>query len=110
MAGRATYKFSWKSPKNKNMKMLQAGLGSMTFAILSKARLNAPYETGALRNSGRFEQTSEMTWTVTFGDKRVDYAWLREHQNRLHPETTYYLKRAGKEMTARYKTFFKNGR
>lgn len=74
--------------------------------ILRMARQNAPVQTGALRNSGRFQQTGDTHWQITFGNGRVPYARIREHENRLHPNTTRYLERAARTASSRAKTYF----
>lgn len=74
--------------------------------ILRMARQNAPIQTGALRNSGRFQQANTLKWRITFGNGRVPYARLREHVNRLHPNTTRYLERAAATANNKIKTYF----
>lgn len=83
----------------------KGGVRMMT-DILRLARQNAPVKTGALRNSGRFQQVGNTHWQITFGNGRVPYARLREHTNRLHPNTTRYLERAARTANARTKTYF----
>ena len=74
--------------------------------ILRLARQNAPVKTGALRNSGRFQQTNTLHWRITFGNSRVPYARLREHVNHLHPNTTRYLERATTTANNKIKIYF----
>lgn len=83
----------------------KGGVRMMT-DILRMARQNAPVQTGALRNSGRFQQVGNTHWQITFGNSRIPYARLREHTNRLHPNTTRYLERAARTASARTKTYF----
>lgn len=83
----------------------KGGVRMMT-DILRMARQNAPVKTGALRNSGRFRQVGNTHWQITFGNGRVPYARLREHENRLHPNTTRYLERATTTATNKIKTYF----
>nr|UVX56928.1 MAG: Minor capsid protein [Bacteriophage sp.] len=83
----------------------KGGVHMMT-DILRLARQNAPVKTGALRNSGRFQQVGNTHWQITFGNSRVPYARLREHKNRLHPNTTRYLERAARTASSRAKTYF----
>lgn len=83
----------------------KGGVRMMT-DILRMARQNAPVKTGALRNSGRFQQADTLHWRITFGNGRVPYARLREHENRLHPNTTRYLERAARTASSRTKTYF----
>lgn len=83
----------------------KGGVRMMT-DILRMARQNAPVKTGALRNSGRFQQVGDTHWRITFGNGRVPYARIREHTNRLHPNTTRYLERAAHAASTRTKTYF----
>lgn len=85
---------------------LNKGGTRMMTDILRLARQNAPVKTGALRNSGRFQQVGNTHWQITFGNSRVPYARLREHKNQLHPNTTRYLERAARTASARTKTYF----
>lgn len=85
---------------------LNKGGARMMTDILRMARQNAPVQTGALRNSGRFQQVGNTRWQVTFGNGRVPYARIREHENRLHPNTTRYLERAARTANSRIKTYF----
>ena len=83
----------------------KGGVRMMT-DILRMARQNAPVQTGALRNSGRFQQVGNTHWQITFGNSRIPYARIREHTNRLHPNTTRYLERAARTARARTETYF----
>lgn len=85
---------------------LNKGGARMMTDILRMARQNAPVKTGALRNSGRFQQVGTTHWRITFGNGRVPYARIREHENRLHPNTTRYLERAARTASSRTKTYF----
>lgn len=86
----------------------EGGVKMMT-DILKMARQNAPVLTGALRNSGRFQQVSTVKWRITFGNARVPYARIREHVNRLHPNTVRYLQRARNTAASRAKSYFNLG-
>lgn len=86
----------------------EGGVRMMT-DILKMARQNAPVLTGALRNSGRFQQLSTVKWRITFGNARVPYARIREHVNRLHPNTIRYLQRARNTAASRAKSYFNLG-
>lgn len=86
----------------------KGGVRMMT-DILKMARQNAPVLTGALRNSGRFQQLSTVKWRITFGNSRVPYARIREHMNRLHPNTVRYLQRARNTAASRAKSYFDLG-
>ena len=88
---------------------LNEGGSRMMTAILKMARQNAPVLTGALRNSGRFQQLSTVKWRITFGNARVPYARIREHVNRLHPNTVRYLQRARNTAASRAKSYFNLG-
>lgn len=85
---------------------LNKGGTRMMTDILRMARQNAPVKTGALRNSSRFQQIGNTHWQITFGNSRVPYARLREHTNRLHPNTTHYLERAARTASTRTQTYF----
>lgn len=95
---------SWQS-KLSTSELSRGGARMMT-DILNRAKMNAPYRNGALRNSGKFIQRGTTAWRVQFGGGRVDYAYLREHENRLHPNTRFYLKRATEAVAARYESYF----
>ena len=90
-------------------KQLNEGGVKMMTDILKMARQNAPVLTGALRNSGRFQQLSTVKWRITFGNGRVPYARIREHVNRLHPNTVRYLQRARNTAASRAKSYFNLG-
>lgn len=93
------------SRKLSTQQLNKGGVRMMT-DILRMARQNAPVKTGALRNSGRFQQAGTLKWRITFGNSRVPYARIREHTNRLHPNTTRYLERAARAASSRTKTYF----
>lgn len=86
----------------------EGGVRMMT-DILKMARRNAPVLTGALRNSGRFQQLSTVKWRITFGNGRVPYARIREYTNRLHPNTVRYLRRARNTAASRARSYFNLG-
>ena len=86
----------------------EGGVRMMT-DILKMARQNAPVLTGALRNSGCFQQLSSVKWRITFGNSRVPYARIREYVNRLHPNTVRYLQRARNTAASRAKSYFNLG-
>ena len=84
-----------------------SGLFKMGFDIAAQARRNAPYVTGALRNTIRVRDTSENTVEViaggTYGGKKVDYAWIREQGPNRNPATEHYMENAQKAiMTGDY--------
>lgn len=72
------------------------GLFKMGFDIANQARRNAPYLTGALRNTIRVQETSDKnTIEVVAGGNyagyKVDYAWIREQGPNRNPETEHYM-------------------
>lgn len=97
----------WMSTLNKEE--LAKGGTRMITDILNRAKTNAPYKSGALRNSGRFMQLSTLKWVIQFGNGRVDYAEIREKVNHLHPNTVRYLGRAVDSAKARTKSYFNLG-
>lgn len=74
------------------------GLFGMGFDIAAQARWNAPYLTGALRNTIRVHETNANTVEViaggTFGGRKVDYAWIREQGPNKDPATEHYMEDA----------------
>lgn len=93
--------------EDKPKQLMNVGLARMAADIHQMAVTNAPYANGALRNSGRFTKTRELSWTVSFGNHAVDYAVLRENVNHLHPNTTHYLQRAGQRAQAKVNSYFR---
>ena len=78
------------------------GLFQLGFDIAAQARRNAPYLTGALRNTIRVQETSSDTVEViaggTFGGRKVDYAWIREQGPNRNPATEHYMENAQKSI------------
>lgn len=77
------------------------GLFKLGFDIASQARRNAPYLTGALRNTIRVressdENTLEVVAGGTYGGKKVAYAWKREQGPNRNPATEHYMENAQK--------------
>ena len=74
------------------------GLFKMGFDIAAQARRNAPYLTGALRNTIRIHETNSNTMEViaggSFGGKSVPYAWIREQGPNRNPATEHYMENA----------------
>lgn len=74
------------------------GLFRMGFDIAAQARRNAPYVTGALRNTIRVNEVGtdvvEVIAGGTFGGKKVDYAWIREQGPNRNPATEHYMENA----------------
>lgn len=87
---------------------LKAGLSQMGTEILNEARQNAPILTGALRESGTLA-TEGLTARVRFGNVDVPYARMRHYVNNLHPDTKYYLQRAGDSVARNAADYFKGG-
>lgn len=104
---KSAYEWRWQSPRDADMQSMQQGLRQMAIDIHNQAVRNAPVLTGALRRSGRFYATGALSVTVRFGGGKVDYAELREHENRRHPGTRFYLKRAGEAVSAKAETYFR---
>lgn len=91
--------FKWNDPAISQLKRnVTKGLLRMGFAIASQARANAPYLTGALKNSIRVTaDKSDLVYVLaggTVAGKTINYAYIREKYNRRHPNTTHYLERA----------------
>lgn len=85
------------------------GLFGMGYDIAAQARQNAPYVTGALRNTIRVQDTSANTVEVkaggTFGGRKVPYAWIREQGPNRNPATEHYMENAKNTiMTGNYMT------
>ena len=107
MIYRIKLKDDW-TRKLSTQQLNEGGVRMMT-DILKMARQNAPVLTGALRNSGRFQQLSTVKWRIAFGNGRVPYARIREYTNRLHPNTVRYLQRARNTAASRAKSYFNLG-
>lgn len=92
-------KLDWNSQKLSliNAKSVH-GLASMGFDIASRARANAPYVSGALRNTIRVQEQGENQLEVIAGGKygryKVPYAWKREIGPNRNPATVHYMKKA----------------
>lgn len=83
------------------------GLVKMGFDIASRARSNAPYVTGALRNTIRVQEQGENQLEVIAGGRyagyKVPYAWKREIGPNRNPATVHYMKNAANSvMTGDY--------
>lgn len=70
---------------------------AMARAIDNVAQAKAPVLSGALRSDGAVRKVQRFSYEVKFGDERVPYARRRHFENKLHPQTKYYLKNAGDE-------------
>lgn len=85
------------------------GLIKLGFDIASQARRNAPYLTGALRNTIRVVETSNRSVEVvaggTYGGRSVRYAWKREQGPNRNSATEHYMENAQRQiMTGDYLT------
>lgn len=74
-------------------KFLNDGLLELATDIHRRAVINAPIDTGALKNSGKVEKVSK-GYSISFGGPRVPYAVRRHFENRKNPQTKLYLFRA----------------
>lgn len=96
----ATVDLKWNNNKISLMNInAVSGLFRMGFDIAAQARRNAPYVTGALRNTIRVHETSdantlEVIAGGTFAGFVVDYAWIREQGPNRNPATEHYMENA----------------
>lgn len=78
------------------------GMFQMGFDIANQAKRNAPYATGALRNSIRVREMPNNTLEVvaggSYGGFTVPYALRREYENKKHPNRRYYMRKAGESV------------
>lgn len=100
MADTVSVKMHWDNAKLSliNPKAVK-GLFRLGFDIASQARRNAPYVTGALRNTIRVQETSkEDTLEViaggTYAGFKVDYAMKREEGPNRDSSTEHYMENA----------------
>lgn len=99
MASTVTVDLTWDEQKIGTIeKSTVRGLFAMGYDIAAQARRNAPYVTGALRNTIRVTETNVNTVEViaggTFGGRKVDYAWIREQGPNRNPATEHYMENA----------------
>lgn len=87
---------------------MRVGAVDMMTNIHQDAVINAPKLTRALANSGRFNKLSDDSWSVSFGNSRVPYAYIRELYNSKNPHTIRYLGRAADKHTAKMETYMRN--
>lgn len=93
---------------NKNLftlmdKKAVQGLFNLGFDIAKQARRNAPYVTGALRNTIRVQETRQKTTLEvvaggTYAGYKVDYAMKREEGPNRNPNTEHYMENATKSV------------
>ena len=78
------------------------GLFKLGYDIADRARIRAPYLTGALCNTIRVRTLSEETVEVvaggSFGGYKVDYAWIREQGPNRNPATEHYMENSAKDI------------
>lgn len=77
-------------------KKAMTGMFKMAYDIAAQARLNAPYVTGALRNSIRVEEVATDQIHIIAGSNRVPYAAKREEGPNKNPATEHYMENAQK--------------
>ncbi len=102
MSASATMKW-YSGSVEKIQRQFGAGLVKMGTAISNRAKTNAPYLTGALRNSIRVESETNAVYVRAGGHVgmfNVDYAEIREFHNKKHPATRYYMTRAFNEIVS----------
>lgn len=83
-----------------NGQQLNTGFARLVTDMLNRAKINAPYKTGALRNSGYMRPTGDLRYEVGF---TVPYARYNEYHNRRHP---YFLRNARNAVAARTASYF----
>lgn len=110
----ADVKLTWNNQAIKNMeRRMIEGLFMMGTDMANRARVNAPVLTSALRNSIRVEEDGQVVYVRAGGivaGHKIDYALKREYENKAHPWTTHYMKRAQESiMTGDYMTKYFGG-
>lgn len=101
-------KLTWDRAKlNSIDKNAMRNLMRLGYDIASQARRNAPYQTGALRNTIRVQEADSNSVEViaggSFGGKKVPYAMVREKGPNKNPATEHYMENAQKTiMTGNY--------
>lgn len=86
-------------------KRINEALSTMGDSILNLAQMYAPVLTGALRADGRVVKEPNSV-TVRFGGFSVPYARRRHYENNKHPDTKYYLERAGNQVARKGVQFY----
>lgn len=105
MANSASVELNWdKSAISLMNTRAVKGLFSLGFDIAAQARRNAPYVTGALRNTIRVQEIDNTTLEViaggTYAGFKVDYAWIREQGPNRNPATEHYMENAKNSIMA----------
>ena len=108
MSNQVSVKVTWDYSKISlaNQRAMK-GMFRMGFDIATLARQNAPYLTGALRNTIRVQEAGSDSLEViaggSYGGKKVNYAWKREQGPNRNPATEHYMEKAAKAvMTGDY--------
>lgn len=96
-----TVVLKWNNAELKSInRKTQEGLLRLGFDIASQARRNAPYVTGALRATIRVQEIADNELDVraggTYGNKTVNYAWIREQGPNKNSATEHYMENAQK--------------
>lgn len=94
----------WKMPVVKGVeRKTEQALVKMGYDIVGWAKINAPVQTGALRNSIRVSDMGEKV-TVSaggaVGGKLIDYALKREVGPNRNPATVGYMSKSFEKVTA----------
>lgn len=85
---------------NEETENINNALAKMGSSVLNLAKMYAPYKSGDLLRDGRVEKEQDSV-KIAFGGFAVPYARRRHYENNLHPNTKYYLERAGNEIAKR---------
>lgn len=85
---------AWQRIQAVNAKNKRKGIAQ---AIMSRAQMLAPVDTGALKQSVRLVDNGDTT-SVVFGGDDVPYAKRRHYENKKNPQTLNYLEKAGESV------------
>lgn len=94
----------WSAKTERN---LDIGMLDLATVIHRDAGNLAPRDTGALIASGRIRKNGVGNYSIVFGGGSVPYAKRRHYENRKHPGTLNYLKRAGDANSKQIKQYLK---
>lgn len=95
MAVKVTYNSNW--TKVIKGDWTEKGLLELTTDVHRRSKMLAPVLTRALVNSGVIESIPN-DYRVKYGSPRVPYARKRHFENNKHPQTKYYLSKAGESV------------
>jgi len=95
MAVKVTYNSNW--TKVIKGDWTEKGLLELTTDVHRRSKMLAPVLTRALVNSGVIESIPN-GYRVKYGSPRVPYARKRHFENNKHPQTKYYLSKAGESV------------